>query len=294
MTGFYTPLAAQNFVPNPSFEVQDSCPQVSEIEIAIPWNSPTYGSPDLFNNTCPSQNGSSFSGIGCSGIYTYSTFPDNREYLQVRLSSPLVAGTSYDVTFFCKRLTYFSLAVDRIGAYLSTTEYDLMSTAPLTQLTPQIENQSGNVLNGTGYNLISGTFLASGGEEYMIIGNFRDDAGTITEDVELNGNLKSYYYIDDVSIYEYGTGVPELKKGASLTIYPNPSTGSVNLEVLNSEPGADLSYDITDINGKVVRRDSYGSDIRRILDLSALNNGMYMMRLYSGDQVIAYKNLMLR
>ena len=292
--GSYSSLNAQNLVPNDGFDVQDSCPSVSEIEIAIPWNSPTLGSPDLFNNSCPSQQGSSRSGIGSSGIYTYSTFADNREYLQVRLTSPLTAGVTYDVTFYCQRNDFFSLAVDRIGAFLSTTEYSLTSTSPITSVTPQIENPAGMVLSSTGYNLITGSMVAAGGEEYLIIGNFRDDAGTVTQDIENNGNLKSYYYIDDVSVFQFGTSVREVSKDVTVRLYPNPSTGPVNIEVFNHEQGSDLSFDIIDINGRIVSRDSYGSDVRRKLDLSSLDNGMYLIRIYSGNEYIAHKKVILR
>ena len=169
MLGICLPASAQNLVPNPGFEVQDSCPAVSEIMLAQPWNSATLGSPDLFNNSCPSQQGSARTGIGCAGVYTYSTFADNREYMQVQLTSPLVAGSTYEVSFYAKRLSFFTYAIDRIGAYLSTTELSETSTSALTMYTPQIENAAGNVLSGTGHNLISGTFTASGGEQYQLI-----------------------------------------------------------------------------------------------------------------------------
>ncbi|HEX2617491.1 MAG TPA: hypothetical protein VHL57_08105, partial [Flavobacteriales bacterium] len=60
---------AQNMVPNPGFEVQDTCPAVSEIELAVPWERPTNGTPDLFNSTCATQNGPGHTGIGSSGVF---------------------------------------------------------------------------------------------------------------------------------------------------------------------------------------------------------------------------------
>ena len=48
---FATSLNAQNLVPNPGFEVQDTCPAVSQIQLAHPWNTATLGTPDLYNST---------------------------------------------------------------------------------------------------------------------------------------------------------------------------------------------------------------------------------------------------
>ena len=291
-------LRAQNLVPNGDFEAQDTCPAVSQIELAQPWNSPTIGSPDLFNNTCPSQNGSANSGIGCSGIYTYSTFADNREYVQVQLTSPLVAGTTYDVTFFCKRLDWFTYATDRIGAYFSNAEMDITTTGVLPE-TPQVENPAGAVLTSSSYNMISGSFVAVGGEEYMVIGNFKDDANTITQDVENNGNLKAYYYLDDITVIAQGGGGPgptaidEADKKIGLNIYPNPSEGIVNIELSNSS-GANLSYGITDINGRLVNHELLGSDMQQSLDLSFLDKGMYMIQIYSEGDRVAYQKVVLR
>src|SRR5690242_11561596 len=108
---------AQNLVPNPGFEIQDSCPAVSELFVCQPWNTPTPGSPDAFNSTCPSQNASGHTGIGCAGVFTYSTFPNNREYMQAPLTAALTAGQVYRVSFWVKR-SNFRYAVNRLGAYL--------------------------------------------------------------------------------------------------------------------------------------------------------------------------------
>lgn len=85
-------LKSQNLIPNPGFETQTSCPSTSEIEKAVPWGSATLGTPDLSNSTCPTQNSPAMSGIGSSGVYVYSTFPNNREYLRVKHTEPLVSG----------------------------------------------------------------------------------------------------------------------------------------------------------------------------------------------------------
>ena len=287
--------SAQNLVPNYSFEVQDTCPQVSEIDLAQPWNSPTLGTPDLFNTDCSSQNGSPNTGIGSSGIFTYSTFADNREYLQVQLTSPLTAGETYDVSFYVKRLTFYSLATDHMGAYFTTTEQSLTTTSALTQFTPQVDNPAGNVLNGTGYTLITGSFVASGGEEYMIIGNFYDDANTQTQDVESNGNLKAYYYIDDISVVQNtgGAGIDDAPKDFSLNVYPNPCTDKISVSVDENINLNDLSIKIIDIHGRTLYSDLYGNYVNKEIDLSAFEKGMYMIQVTSGENVMKTEKIIL-
>ncbi|MBD3636101.1 MAG: T9SS type A sorting domain-containing protein [Crocinitomicaceae bacterium] len=286
---------AQNLVPNYSFEVQDTCPAVSEITLAQPWNSPTFGSPDLFNTSCGSQQGSPYTGIGSAGFYTYSTFADNREYVQVQLNSPLVAGQTYDVAFYVKRLTFFSLATDHMGAYFTSTEQSLTTTSALTQFTPQVDNPSGNVLNGTGYTLISGSFVASGGEEYMIIGNFYDDANTQTQDVESNGNLKAYYYIDDISVVlnAGGVGVEEEKNELSLSVFPNPSHGIVSVNISQNANLDGLTIRVLDIAGRCIYSDLFGNALTRKIDLSSFEKGAYLIQVFSNEKLMETRKIIL-
>src|SRR6185369_14842933 len=93
---------AQNLVPNPGFETQTSCPGTSQITVAPPWNSPSLNTPDLMNDTCTFQNFPGRSGHGCAGIYTYNSFLNNREYIQAPLTTPMVAGHLYHVSFYVK------------------------------------------------------------------------------------------------------------------------------------------------------------------------------------------------
>ena len=137
-------LSAQNLVPNPGFEVQDTCPAVSQIELAVPWNSATLGTPDLFNSTCGIQNPLAHTGIGSAGVYCYSTFADNREYPQVALNQSLVAGQMYHVSFWVIR-TNFKYAVSNIGAYFSNGAMNVISTGVLP-VTPQVVNALSNVI----------------------------------------------------------------------------------------------------------------------------------------------------
>lgn len=292
---FTTSLQAQNLVPNASFEVQDTCPMVSQLFLAPPWNSPTPGSPDLFNNSCNGQVGSPRTGVGSAGLFTYSTFPNNREYMQVQLTAPLIAGQAYEVSFYTKRLDspIAAYSIDRIGAHLSTTPIAITnSTAALTAYEPQIEH-TGSFIFGSNYTQVSDIYVASGGEQYLIIGNFRDDATTGTLELNLGGTLRAYNYIDDVSVSPI-TNVNSSDNGRHVKVFPNPSNGILTLDILHPTPLSELSLEVIDLTGRVVRQEVYGNTAQKILNLSSLSKGMYIIRIFSGGEYFAHKKVSLQ
>jgi hypothetical protein len=206
----------QNLVPNPGFEDHTSCPNgISELDLAAPWFQPTLGTSDYFN-TCAtsfsSQVGvpSNFAGSqtphggqAYAGAYMYySGGIVYREYMETPLLVPLVAGHTYAVSFYVSLVSTSEYAVTNVGAYLSVNP---VTSANYTNLPviPQVQNPAGNFLNSANWTLIQGTFTAAGGESYLTIGNFYDDAHTPTQPVVGGNNAGySYYYIDDVSVID--------------------------------------------------------------------------------------------
>jgi len=92
-------------------------------------------------------------------------------------------------------------ATDDIGAYFSVTAPTSTSSGYLNgNPLPQVFNPPGNVITDTlNWQLISGTYVASGGEQFITIGHFRNDSD-VTYLTLPYGNLGPYYYIDDVSL----------------------------------------------------------------------------------------------
>lgn len=270
---------AQNLVPNPGFEVQDSCPLVSELFRAAPWHSPTLGTPDAFNTTCSNQQGNPQTGIGCGGIIVYSTLPDNREYMQVRLTSPLVAGQNYQVSFSVLHYDFFGKQVDRIGAFLSTDSVGQNNISVLSNYPPQVENPAGQILPSS-YTTISGIFTASGGEEWLIIGNFRDDAGTQTFTTSTTAPQQSYYFVDDVSVEMTSATSADGSRTLEefITVFPNPSAGPFNLSISNPNLKA-VELKVFDPSGKMVAEKQMSS---AVLDdqfnLDHLKPGIYILQ----------------
>lgn len=207
---------AVNLVPNPGFETYTSCPTgFGQLNAATPWDTPNTGTSDYFN-TCvtgwppfpvPSVPVSPFgyqapySGSGYAGFIPLSSAPDYREYLQAPLTSPLVAGQTYTVTFHVNLGDTCSDAIDRIGAYFSVGPVGPVPNYAPLPYTPQVESPAFVFLNDTlNWVPITGSFVASGGEDHIVIGNFHDDATTNSIPTGNAWPGRAYYLVDDVSV----------------------------------------------------------------------------------------------
>jgi hypothetical protein len=208
----------QNLVPNPSFENHSQCPDGGgQVDYAIPWYGVTsLGSSDYFSECAtyaafkvpgPSAYFQfSHTGIAHSGIYAIDLDYSNvREYLQVQLNTPLLTGKCYYIEFYSNLMNTSRFGVNNIASYLSINSLSTTGTGSLLDVNPQIQNYGNKVITDTlNWIKISGIFTAGGGEEYITIGNFKDDNNTDTSIVHVNPNgyNSAYYYIDDVLVTE--------------------------------------------------------------------------------------------
>ena len=220
----HTKIYAQNLVPNPSFETYSTCPfDASQVPFATPWANPsTLSSPD-YMNACNSGNCASvnqldvpvnvfgtqtaLTGNAYAGLVTYTDpaflLANYREYIQVQLTSALIAGTTYNVQFYAScaegPCDPTGLSSNKLGAYLSVTAPSSTNYLPLPY-TPQVFS-AGLINSTTTWTLISGTFVAAGGEQYITIGNFSNDATTTVGNGPITAaKYAAYYFIDDVSV----------------------------------------------------------------------------------------------
>ncbi|MCB0792126.1 MAG: gliding motility-associated C-terminal domain-containing protein [Flavobacteriales bacterium] len=209
-------LIAQNLVPNPSFEQVTSCPSfASQLDHATPWTNPTLGTPELYHGCAPLSSYVSVpfnttggfqyarTGQGYAGLYTWRTdIPNMREYAEVQLLSPLQAGTCYRVTMYVNMPNDHPYACDGFGAHFSTNPIGA-SNGQVLPYPAHVENPTGQLLTDTaGWTMISGVYTAAGGEQYLTIGNFRNDAATQTLQVNSGTwyTTSAYLLVDDVSV----------------------------------------------------------------------------------------------
>jgi hypothetical protein len=218
-------LSGQNLVPNPSFEIYTACPSGDfQIELATPWFSPntattSAGSKATYLNTCatdpnlqvPYFNGLDYrqpiTGDACAGnLYSYTTGTDYRKYITANLNSTLLNSNYYYISFYIgTALRGFRYATNNIAALISSAiPYNSNPNAVLNY-TPQIIKYGNPVLNDTsGWIKIDGIYLANGTENYITIGNFKDDNNTDT--VYLGkGYFNAAYYLEDVSVINIST-----------------------------------------------------------------------------------------
>jgi hypothetical protein len=206
---------AQNLVPNPSFE-NAICPTgyngfPNQVALYMnDWYSATCASPDIMttcsnhpNTTIPNvlfgyqyaRTGSNFAGFGFYNSWY--------EYLGVKLTQPLVAGTVYNVSFYASCANSMDKATDALGIYFSQTEIKCISgfSGPVLNYTPQVVQTPGVFLNDTlGWQQVSGSFTAQGGEEYIVVGYFKPWNVADLQSINNGTGTRCYYYVDDFSV----------------------------------------------------------------------------------------------
>ncbi|MBK9106417.1 MAG: gliding motility-associated C-terminal domain-containing protein [Saprospiraceae bacterium] len=209
-----TPLTGQNLVPNPSFENFTTCPPNYNMGGPLecpPWFRATGGTSDYFNachttgmvgvpnnvfGVQPAHTGDAYAG----SLHFWQFVSNYREYLEVPLSSPMTAGTTYIVSLWYS-LSSYSCSNDRLGIYLSGSSVVDYSTIGPLNLSPQLELNTG-LIQDNDWHLFTNCYVASGGEQFITIGNFYPDNQTMigTGCPLILGNIASYIYIDDVSV----------------------------------------------------------------------------------------------
>lgn len=212
-------VKAQNLVPNNGLDTYTSCPTLyAQLPLASPWNNVAgHGGTADYYNSCfvvTAQSGVGwnvpvnamgsqmpYSGNGYAGLFTYSNTAGSREYITVPLISPLVAGKKYYVGFHVNLADEARKATDGFGAYLSVGPVTSTTTFANLPYVPQVSNPSGNMLNDkVNWTLISGYVIAQGGENYLTIGNFNNNANTITQSVGETGINIAYYFVDEAFV----------------------------------------------------------------------------------------------
>ncbi len=211
--------AGQNLVPNPGFEEFFRCPQtfnnnISNKKIAPHWNSPSNGTPDLYNRCSKGEMGTHnltgitepYQGNGFAGLILWERDNGFREYLQVRLLQPLQKGELYIISFRYKLASYSQYTIDRIGFSLQDTNtlYKYSHNIPFATF-ERIKDKPFDPQSGS-WELLETEYVAKGNEKYLTIGNFSDNKNTKSFSLaninKLEPLLKTsaYYYIDEVNI----------------------------------------------------------------------------------------------
>lgn len=205
--------AQTNLVPNPSFEEFNQCPTSGAFTV-LDWYE-IYDTPDYYN-LCAGGDFDASNWIGNqipyfgngyigAGLFVINSLTA-REAFQVKLKSPLIQGIEYCASMYVSLADGCQYAISNIGMHFGNIDFSniVMDTSVIFNLQAQIYNSSENILSDKiNWMKIEGSFIASGGEEYLTIGNFSrpEEMDTLSlPDYSNYGLGLAYYYFDEVEV----------------------------------------------------------------------------------------------
>ncbi|MBL0328444.1 MAG: T9SS type A sorting domain-containing protein [Bacteroidetes bacterium] len=288
---------AQNLVLNGDFEDYYGCPtNISQLDSSEFWITPTLGTSDYFNQcnlstvNVPYTFGGyqqAYSGVGFAGIFVWNNgfSYSYREYIEVPLSTSLSAGVTYN---FDMKINLSNACVSStydIGAYFSDTIVSGVANNVNLPFVPQINNVAGNFPDSLNWISVTATYTASGGESFLIIGNFKNNPNTYVTDSLTTTPI--YVFIDDVYLAETTVGIDEEDEW-KVSLYPNPTSGSFNLST--SEQINDGSIEIYNVVGELILSQKIINQ-QNTIDLKDHATGLYFLKVISDSEVIGMKKV---
>ncbi len=301
---------AQNLVPNPSFELRDTCPYTvgfQEGDRPLYWYS-WLNSPEYFNACAGSlhsidtlvdvpQNGWTFQyaweGDAYVGLYAYDGVAgDYREYVGTELVQPLEVGCTYALRFRINPAdngTYWLIdggsACNNMGmlfttgsnAWYGTTgpDFPYRNYAHLRTEVPIADTAS--------WTLVEGTFIADSAYTHLVLGNFFPDSLTTAiplDDADPWYGI-TYYLIDGVEVIPLdpgcnGLGVQEAVPAEAPSIQWTGNGIQVRWD------GEVYRAEVMDAVGRTVRgANSVGAELSM---LKPASQGVYYLRLQSKEK----------
>ena len=301
---------AQNLVLNPSFEDTIACTGTYAMPCNY-WYWATYGSPDYFseqpdiNCVVPApqstagfqyaRTGIAYVGLGLFTQHIIPTFINKREYVGGILLDTLRQGHEYCVSFYVSVAEKCKYVTDGIGLYLSVDSAVDYTINTNLSFVPQISNPAGNIIYDTlNWVQISGTYIANGGEKYLTIGNFKDDANTMIDSTSSTGN-SAYFFIDDVSVIDCTVGINEVNDNLSSgKLYPNPARTAVyyESELNDNENGLLELYDM--LGNKLSAYTLNHGKNKITIGTSGYARGVYMVKVNITDRQPEFIKLILQ
>ncbi len=203
---------AQNLVPNGDFENYSALPNSLGLwSDCNTWsNAGGTGSPDYWHTSgtggtqLPNSQFATLdpqSGDAVMGFFVMdNSYDEYREYLQIQLSSPMVVGETYNISFWLTN--GFSdhtkgWGANRFGIRLTESQINQTDDEPMGGI-PQIEI-SGEIWE-TAWKEYTFSYTADAAYNYITIGNFYNDASTSISEYLPATNDDAYYYIDNIVI----------------------------------------------------------------------------------------------
>ena len=291
---------AQNLVPNPSFELTDTCPYTigfQEGDKPLFWEKWNQ-SPEYFNACVPGTGVDSLVGVPLNGfgfqyafdgdayvgMLAYDGSGDFREYVGCQLLEPLEVGETYNLSFFTNVAfggSYWApiWACNNMGM-LFTMQPNVWTDTdqPAFGLRNHAHLHSTSVISDTAnWTLVSGSFVADSAYQYVVLGNFFSDALTDTLHI-VAGNSIAYYFVDGVCVTRVGqecsltSGITGQEPLAGY-VWPNPVADRLHVRA-----GAGTEWQVFDASGRLVHDGVSAGDLLTI-PVREWALGEYVLRL---------------
>lgn len=289
-------LNAQNLVPNPSFELYDTCPTgLGQTYRIINWSAYS-NTPEYYNScatgtsmvSCPYNFAgyqTPLDGNAYAGFCPYSDGgTDFREAIGCSLLSSLSIGQKYFVSFFVVNAGTVSgpgwnCCINKLGMRFSTIPYSF-SNPIQTNNSPHVYTDS-IIKDSINWIMITGSFVADSNYQYLAISNFFDDLNTDTSKYN-NWACVSYYLLDGIcvstdSIYTVSwTSLEEIKNKNIFKVFPNPTNGFFHITYDNDKIPIIKLYN--SLGGVIQKEITYEeNDIK--LNINGLNSGIYFLQI---------------
>jgi outer membrane protein OmpA-like peptidoglycan-associated protein len=219
--------SAQNLVLNYNFDNAFTCPHhytTTAVKELVPhWTNPNKGTPDHFHACSDSLagvpdnfagfiypfDGRAYVGLILREVFdsTHKNVPGvSREYLQTRLTEPMMRNKLYCVSLYYAHASRSAYAVDAMGIAITRDQIRTRDPGNIVQM-PQVINRPGRIMNNKeSWKELCGVYRARGNEKYLTIGNFLNNEYTRFEknldEMTDSTFLYAYYYIDAVRVFE--------------------------------------------------------------------------------------------
>lgn len=288
----------QNLVSNPSFEENTGCPYASnQASFCKDWSS--FGnSPDYFHN-CATTSGFSppttiwgyqmpHSGGAFVSLVTYFYSPYYREIIGNSLTTPLIIGQKYFLSFFinCAYVPLTSgIASNKLGLRFSTGPFSEINVAPINNFA---HLYSDSVVSDTLlWFKISGSFTADSAYSYLAIGNFFQDSFTDTSHFGPEPRYYAMYYVDDVCVStdslncNLPLGIRQTNQNDDVSLFPNPFSTQLTFSLADNEP---ITLSLYNFLGQQILQQTFTNSTT--INTEQLTNGIYFYELRSNKGIL--------
>lgn len=273
--GFNSYLSAQNLFSNPDFEVYSTCPVANgQMQYATGWIQVIESSDYVncsYSGWTSQQIVGAQSGTGYAGFATYGTTLAS-EYTGQLLSAPLVAGGTYNISFYGKRTNGTSYGQICNGLCFYGWVGNPVIGAAQSGICP-------DQLPGYYFLGCSDTVISTLWQPYQVTFTAPAAIDFIAFGVGCTPGCGEYAYVDNMILQET-TSIDEVQFNNATIIFPNPANDVIQIQ--NSFSNIE-SVEVYSLPGeKLIERKSL-SQSETVLDVKNLRAGIYFLKIKSGN-----------